>query len=326
MKTRRDFIKNMSVGAALSTVVISPAGAMASNILSGSTEKNVRVGIIGAENSHTSHFGSIFNLEKQFSGVELTHVWGETKELAHMAAAKSNIPNIVEDPNNMLGNIDALIVDHRHAKYHLEPAIPFIKEGIPTFIDKPFCYRLKEGRKFLELAEKHGTSVTSFSTIAQSEATFDISRQLKGMDDIKEVVRFGPADLDSKHGGIFFYGVHLVQPLMYMFGDDVEKVKVTRNKNKGSASLVFKSGLFATLVFNSISYGWSTYIDTKDGVIELKSEVKEPTPKRADSDIVKMFRTGEQPRSYESILKCVAVLEALEKSSYNEEWVKVETI
>ena len=42
----------------------------------------------------------------------------------------------------MLGKIDALIVDHRHAKFHLEAATPFVKAGIPTFVDKPFCYRV----------------------------------------------------------------------------------------------------------------------------------------------------------------------------------------
>ena len=51
MKTRHDFIKNMSTGAALSIVVLTPVGTMASKLLSGSTEKNIRVGIIGAENS-----------------------------------------------------------------------------------------------------------------------------------------------------------------------------------------------------------------------------------------------------------------------------------
>ena len=40
---------------------------------------------------------------------------------------------MVKDPKEMLGKIDALIVDHRHAKYHLEPAIPFVKAGIPYF-------------------------------------------------------------------------------------------------------------------------------------------------------------------------------------------------
>jgi predicted dehydrogenase len=143
-------------------------------------QKNIRIGIIGAENSHTIGFGNLFNTEKKFPGMEVKYVWGETDEFAKNAMQRGNIPQQVKDPNEMLGKIDALIVDHRHAKYHLEPAVPFIKEKIPTFIDKPFCYRAAEGQEFLQLAKKMGTPVTSYSSIAQSDATFRFKRAGKG--------------------------------------------------------------------------------------------------------------------------------------------------
>ncbi|NOQ97395.1 MAG: hypothetical protein GQ561_04450 [Calditrichae bacterium] len=203
--------------------------------------KQIRIGIIGAENSHTIGFGRMFNIEKKFPGVEVKYVWGETDEFASNAAAKGEIPNIVKDPKEMLGKIDALIVDHRHAKYHLEAATPFIKEGIPTFIDKPFCYRAAEGKAFLELARKHGAPVTSYSSIAHSNSTLDIKKQIESMGKINQVVRYGPVDMDSKYGGIFFYGVHLLQPLMEMFGEDIERVRVTRDGQNGSATLVYKN-------------------------------------------------------------------------------------
>ena len=36
--------------------------------------------------------------------------------------------------------------------------------------------------------------------------------------------------------------------------------------------------------------------------------------------IVKMFQTGEEPRSHESILKSIAALEAMERSVLSERW------
>jgi len=213
-----------------------------------------------------------------------------------------------------------LIVDHRHAQYHLKAATPFIKEGIPTFIDKPFCYRAAEGEEFLELARKHGTPVTSYSTIAHSASTFDIKEQAESMGKINQVVRSGPVEMDSKYGGIFFYGVHIVQALMYMFGEDIERVRVTRKGQTGSANLVYKNGLFATLIFKNISRGWETFVETEDGLIELKSRVEESDPAICYTDMVEMFRTGKEPRSYASILNCVRVLEALEKSVDSQQW------
>jgi len=315
----------MGKGVAFSSMALSAPGVLASPFSKGSGPdlKPVRIGIIGAENSHTVGYGKLFNVDKKFPGVEVLYVWGETEEFARNAMEKGSIPNMVEDPMEMMSKIDALIVDHRHAKYHLEAATPFVKAGIPTFIDKPFCYRVEEGKKFLAMAHEHGTPVSSYSSIAHSEATFDMQQQVASLGDINQVIRYGPVELDSKYGGVFFYGVHIVQPLMYMFGDNIEKVKVSREGINGNATLVFGSGLFATLIFRKLTRGWETYVETKDGLKELTSQVEEGDPPKHYVDMVEMFRTGKEPRSHESILKCVAVLEALERSVSSQAWEKV---
>jgi len=322
MSTRREFITNAGKGIALSALAFSSPGLIAS-VHQGQSAKKIRIGIIGAENSHTANLGRLFNIEKRFDGVEVKYVWGETAEFARKASEKGNIPNIVKEPEEMMGRIEALIVDHRHPKYHLKAATPFIKAGIPAFIDKPFCYRVEEGKEFLAMAREYGTPVTSYSSIAQSTATFDMINQLEEMEPVNNVVRFGPADFDSVYGGIFFYGVHLVQPLMYMFGNDIEKVKVTRVGSKGSITLLYHNGLSAHLILNRKEGEWTTLYETDEGIRELKSRVEAPEVDRNYTDMVEMFRTGKEPRSHESILACVAVLQAIEKSGQSEEWVYV---
>lgn len=321
MNSRRNFIK--TTGKSVAMAAVAPA-IITQTAFADQPQKNIRIGIIGAENSHTIGFGKMFNTDKKFPGMEVLYVWGETDEFAKNAMEKGNIPNQVKDPNEMLGKIDALIVDHRHPKYHLEPAIPFIKAKIPTFIDKPFCYRAAEGQKFLQLAQKTGTPVTSFSSIAHSDATFDLKEQVKNMEGISQVICTGPGDFDSQYGGIFFYGVHIVQPLMYIFGEDIERVKVSRNGSYGNASLVFSSGLFATLIIKEKARGWETFVETPKELVELKPRVEEKNPPRNYADMAEMFRTGKEPRSHQSILNCVSVLEALEKSAETEKWTEVE--
>jgi predicted dehydrogenase len=316
MKPRREFIKDVGKGIAVTSIVASGASSFAG-------EKKIRVGIIGAENSHARGFGKMFNKDKKFPGVELLYVWGETDEFAKDAQKRGYIPNIVKDPMEMMGKIDALIVDHRHPKYHLEAALPFVKEGIPTFVDKPFCYRVAEGREFLEIARKVGTPVTSFSSIAHSDKTFDMKKQIEQVKDVEHVMMYGPAEIYSKYGGIFFYGVHTVQPMLYMFGEDVDRVRVTVvSEEKASASVVYKSGQLFTLVFAK-GREWGTILLTKEGSKKITSDVVETNPSKHYVDIVEMFRTGKEPRSHESIIKCVAVLEALEKSVTSRNWEKV---
>ena len=141
----------------------------------------MKIGIIGAENSHTIRIGEILNVKKMIKGASLDYVWGETDKFAKIAAKQAKIPNIVKHPKDMIGKIDAVIVDHRHGKYHLKAVLPFIKEGIPTFVDKPFCYRLKEGREFLKLARKYKTPVTEIAINGNSFLTRLLSSVWMGL-------------------------------------------------------------------------------------------------------------------------------------------------
>ncbi len=325
METRRSFLRNVSACSAITALTFSSAGTMAANLLSGvpGDEKPIRIGIIGSENSHTIGYGRLFNIDKLFPGVELKYVWGETEEFARVAMQKGQIPNMVKDPLEMLGKIDALIVDHRHPKFHLKAAEPFVKAGIPTFIDKPFCYRVAEGKEFLGMARKAGTPISSYSSEAHKSGTFDILKQVETMGAISHVVCSGPADLESPYGGVFFYGIHMVQPLMYIFGDDIRRVRITRSGKNTTATLVFGNEMMATLIFKTLSYGWRTFAETKEGTVELKSRIEEPVPGKNYTDMVEMFRTGKEPLAHQSILKCIAVLEALELSAANEGWTEV---
>jgi hypothetical protein len=101
---------------------------------------------------------------------------------------------------------------------------------------------------------------------------------------------------------------------MYIFGEDIERVKVTRNGSYGNASLKFSSGLFATLIIKEKARGWETFVETPGQLVELKPRVEEADPPKNYADMAEMFRTGKEPLSHQSILNCVSVLEALEKS------------
>jgi predicted dehydrogenase len=330
LNSRRSFIKKMTGGVALSTIAFSSSlqGSLKSftgtNDHKPADQKPVRIGIIGGSiSAHTFDYGKLFNIDKKFPGVELLYAWADTEEFARAAVEKAKIPNIVKDPNDMLGKIDALIINHRDGRYHLKPAIPFIKAKIPTFIDKPFCSRVSEGKEFLSLARASGTPVSSWSTAAHNDKTADLKKQAEAIGQINNIVSFGPVDIESPWGGVFFYGVHSVDPLLYIFGDNTVKVRVSRQGRTATASMIFKNGMLATIIFMTQTWDTGMYAETNKGLIELKTDVQETDPPKYYVDMVDMFRTGKEPRRHESILHSMAVLEALEKSISSDAWEKV---
>ena len=136
----------------------------------------LKMGIVGAENSHCAAIAKLLNVEKALP-CRVVSVWGEAPRFAQKSAEAGQIPKIVRDWRTMLGEVDGVMITHRHAKYHAEVARFFVRNGIPCFVDKPFTFTLKEGKNLCRLARKRGIPIVSFSVKVLHE-TFGVRRGL----------------------------------------------------------------------------------------------------------------------------------------------------
>ena len=275
----------------------------------------MKIGVIGAENSHTAAIAKLLNVDKSIRGVTVDYVWGETNEFAKRAAEYGKIPNVVKKPKEMMGKIDALIVDHRHPKHHLKAALPFIEQGVPTFVDKPFCYKSCEGKEFLKIAQKHKTPVTSFSVLPHQRSFINFCKKLPDIGDVLAATTYGPCDVRSEYGGVFFYGIHQVDIVLKAFGYNVSRVLVRKNGSGATGQLYYPKGLIVTM--NFIDSGYNSFAITAMGTKGVTHK-----PLAYDKNVylsgvkrfTKMFKTGDEPEKYAHMLKPVQVLEALGKS------------
>ncbi|MCD4824068.1 MAG: Gfo/Idh/MocA family oxidoreductase [Phycisphaerae bacterium] len=275
----------------------------------------MKIGIIGAENSHTAKIAQTINVDKKFKGFTVDYVWGETDEFAKVAAKAGKIPNIVKNQKDMLGKIDALVVAHRHGKYHLKAALPFVKQGIPTFIDKPFCYRSAEGKEFIKIAKKHKTPITSFGIVPHQNTFRRFVKDMAEKGDNLAGVTYGPSDLKSPWGGVFFYGIHQVEMALLAFGYNVSSVLLTKNRNGSTGQLLYSDGRIVTM--NLIKEGCPGFAISavgNKGTLHKAIAFDKNAFLNGITMFTKMFKTGEEPFKYGDILKSVLVLEALEKS------------
>ncbi len=284
-----------------------------------------KIGIIGSENSHTIAIAKEVNINKRIEGFTIEYVWGETDELAKKASEEGTIPTIVKDPEEMLGKVDAVICDHRHAKYHLDAVRPFVEKGVPTFVDKPFCFDSKKGEEFLGMARKKGTPVTSFSILSHQKTFQAFQEELKTIGTVTAGATCGPCDLKSPYGGVFFYGIHQVDMALNAFGYDVEKAYVLRsNDNHAVGHLVYSSGMIVTM--NFVKKGVNGFaIGAAGSEAYLHRQiVRDESPYLTGiRTFTRMFETGVEPLEHDTILKPIRVLEALQRSIDND---KIENV
>ncbi|MBN1671227.1 MAG: Gfo/Idh/MocA family oxidoreductase [Kiritimatiellae bacterium] len=281
----------------------------------------MKIGIVGAENSHCAAVASLMNVEKACGSARVVAVWGETKAFAKRAAERAQIPEIVDRPEDMIGKIDGVMVDHRHAKYHIPAVTPFIEAKIPAFVDKPFSYTLREGVALLELAKKKKVPVTSFSSVPEGESfKKDLMQQIRAAGKLAFISAAGPADYKSKYGGISFYGIHMVDALLKCFGPGIETVQVLKG-GRGSpdslAVLRYRDGgpLVSMACAASVKTGWTFKAIGAKGNVDFVPQKSGGSPYLASTrKWLNMMKTGKEPFTAAQILEPIAVLEALDKS------------
>jgi len=275
----------------------------------------MKIGIIGAENSHAAAIAATVNIQKKFKGVSVDYLWGETDEFAAKTAKAGAIPKIVKRPRDMLRNVDAVIVDHRHPKFHLAAALPFVKAGLPVFVDKPFCSQSAKGKEFLKTARKCGAAVTSFSVVPHQQSFVKFCDKLAPLGHIVAGETHGPCDLRSPYGGVFFYGIHQVDMALHAFGYNVSRVLLTRNGNGAAGQLIYSDGKIITMNLlkdGAPGFGISA---VGDGGIAQQRVVFDKNAYLAGIRVfIDMFRTGKEPLTWEKMVRPVQVLEALQAS------------
>ncbi len=287
----------------------------------------IRIGIVGAENSHTVAISRLLNIEKKVPGCRVICVWGEASRYARDAVERGGVPAIVKTPEDMIGKVDAAVVDHRHPKYHLPAARSLLEAKIPLFIDKPFCYRVKEGKEFLARAKRLKVPVCSFSAQPKQASAVALRKEAKKLGRIVSVITTGPCDIRSKYGGVFFYGIHQIDQLVRLLDDPVTHVRVNLGKKNHAATLFSAGGAISTANFISdVRPPFHVSIIGEKGRID-RQIVRDAHPHLIGTrTFCRMFKTGKTDETEQSMLTPIAVLEALEKSIKTGKKVKVPSI
>ncbi len=273
-----------------------------------------KLGIIGAENSHSAAVARTCN-ELKAVPMRVPMIWGETRAFAEKAAERGSIPTIVKDWREMLGQVDGVMIDHRHPQPHYEVAKFFIEAGVPTFVDKPLTHTLRDGIKLMDLAEKTKTPVITFSSIPMATSYQQFKKDLKKMGRIHAFASTGPASTRSKYGGIFFYGIHQVDAIIEIMGTDVKSAYLQENKPNGLGIIAYKDGSIATMecIDSGVrAFQWRAVTDK--GVVN-QSHVGDENPYLGTVKAIhNMIAKGKMPWDRKRMLTPVAVLEAMQKS------------
>jgi len=173
-------------------------------------------------------------------GAMVTHVWAQEKSIAKHIAAASLIDQVVEKPEDMIGQVDAVLLARDDPENHVAMARPFIQAGVPLFIDKPLASTAADLDYFAE-QNQNGKFIMSCSSMRYAAESGAVKTERAALGDIELATAVAKKDWIK-------YGVHMLEGLFALLDDPrAASVQYLGAVHKDIVYVEFVGGLVATL-------------------------------------------------------------------------------
>ena len=226
----------------------------------------LRLGVIGLSegNGHPYSWSAIFNgyvpevmrecgfpaipdyLSRQcfpedaIGEARVTHVWTQNRRLSEHVAQAARIEHIVDHFADMVGRVDAVLLARDDAQGHAEFASPFLRAGLPIYIDKPIALTVADAARLYDLQQYDGQIFTCSALRYASE--FRLSKaDREALGPLRCAQATAPKDWER-------YAVHLIEPTLAMIGPQgaIRRREIWHETGSTVLTLVWESGVQAT--------------------------------------------------------------------------------
>ena len=272
----------------------------------------IKLGIVSLESTHVDAFCRIFNSDSS----EPTHIEGavvaalcdQDDDPGRIASLQRDwgIEVIVNEPRDITGMVDAVLICSRDGAEHLRQATPFLEAGLPVFVDKPLALSLDDANDMLHLSIEHGAPLMSASGLRYAEEVAAALAKI-GDEEIVHASMIGPGEL-------FFYGIHLTDLLNTLMGPGVQAVSNVGELEFDLLSVTYGDGRSASLqLLREPAPRHQGTLFTADDAVGF--EIHENTfYMRMMSSFIEMIESREPPILYEDMMEPLLLLLAAERS------------
>ncbi|MCK5738855.1 Gfo/Idh/MocA family oxidoreductase [bacterium] len=288
----------------------------------------MKIGIIGSDNSHGGVFAKALNIDNmpEYADVSVSHIWGTDAAETADKVQKGNIPHVAKTHTDMIDQVDAALLVLRHGGLHWKHAEAFLDARIPLFLDKPMTCSTADARKVIEKANALNVPISSFSTVRFDSHIQKLKKEWANFGDVRSGDVSGIITPNSaQYGGMIFYGIHITELMVELFGYGVEKIYATQNGNTIIAIASYPDKVITMHFMGDCSYFFSCTIHGKEKTIYQVADAGDYFVEGLKR-IIHMFKTSEKPLSNAKLFETIAIHEAIDKSLASGAEVTVEKL
>ncbi len=190
---------------------------------------------------------------------KVTHIWTDDPADAKKVALASKIPNIVEKPEDVIGQVDAVIIATDRGDEHVWRAKPFIDAGLPVFVDKPLADNVEDLKTFIKWVEG-GARIMSSSSLRYTKEYMPYFMSTHELGELRYINMTMAKTWER-------YGIHALEPVYRLLGPGFVSVQNTGDETHNIVHIKHKSGVDVTLAVIYDAAGSALKIvGTKDSV------------------------------------------------------------
>lgn len=282
--------------------------------------KELRIGILGYTegNGHPYSWSAMFNdfnpeymkecpfpvipqyLSKQpkhtigIPGAKITCICCtgyEGRERAEHIAKASNIPEVLDTPEEMIGKVDAVIVATDDGNEHVDRCRPFVEAGIPMFIDKPLVNTEDDLKTFLRWRAE-GAKFISSSSLRYSKEFEPFYKNHYELGDIMYIC----STMAKKYE---HYGIHALEAMYPLLGRGFVSVRNTGTKERTVVHIKHENGCNVNIIQGVGMVCNGMLVLGNKGAKHLTSGDSYYAFKKQLDLFVHWLRTGEEPFPFE---------------------------
>lgn len=168
-------------------------------------------------------------------GAKITHIWCDDPEDAKKVAKAALIPNILEKPEDAIGQVDAVIIPTDKGNEHVWRAKPFIDANIPVFIDKPLADNVEDLKQFIKWY-KEGKMIMSSSSLRYTKEYIPYYTSTYELGDLRYIHKVMPKSWER-------YGIHAMEAVYPITGPGYVSVQNTGGINNNIVHIAHEKGI-----------------------------------------------------------------------------------
>lgn len=284
-------------------------------------EKQLRIGMIGLDTSHSLAFTKLINSSDEAPLSSCRVVAAYPHGSPDIESSVSRIPKytdemkalgitITEDIPSLIEQVDAVLLETNDGRPHLEQVAPVLKAGKRCFIDKPIAGSLTDCLAIFQLAEHYNVPVFSSSSLRFGKDTQAARNGALG--EVTGCSTWSPCSLEKTHPDLFWYGIHGVESLFTVMGPGVQTVTRAQTDDYELVTGVWNDGRIGT--FRGLRAGKRSYGGTAFGTKATGSAGGYDGYGPLVVEIARFFQTGEVPVSPEETIDIYAFMESADES------------